>query len=133
MSNATFPRMFGKYALLRQFARGGMGEICLAALGELGGLEKLCLVKRVLEADDQPSLTNRLLDEAKVAVRLNQDVDHVAVLIHGTPQILLLAVDSNEDFVQVPNIAGGPDAASVFGHSQDQTSDTRVESFHKRQ
>jgi hypothetical protein len=26
-------------------------------------------------------------------------------LIHGTPQILLVAVDSNEDFVQVPNIA----------------------------
>jgi hypothetical protein len=26
-------------------------------------------------------------------------------LIHGTPEILWLAVDSNEDFVQVPNIA----------------------------
>jgi hypothetical protein len=31
--------------------------------------------------------------------------DHVAVLIHGTPQILLLAVDSNEDLVQVSGIA----------------------------
>ncbi|MEO6955057.1 MAG: serine/threonine-protein kinase, partial [Polyangia bacterium] len=63
--------MFGKYALLRPFARGGMGEICLAAHGELGGLEKLCLVKKVLQIDDQPSLAARLLDEAKVAVRLN--------------------------------------------------------------
>ena len=72
MSTATtFPRMFGKYALLRPFARGGMGEICLAAHGELGGLEKLCLVKKVLPTEDQVSLTNRLLDEAKVAVRLN--------------------------------------------------------------
>jgi hypothetical protein len=26
-------------------------------------------------------------------------------MIHRTPEILLLAVDSNEDFVQVPNIA----------------------------
>ena len=42
---------------------------------------------------------------ALITARLNQDVDHVAVLIHGTPQILLLAVDSNEDFVQMPNIA----------------------------
>jgi hypothetical protein len=42
---------------------------------------------------------------ALIAVRLNQDVDHVAVLIHGTPEILLLAVDSNENFVQVPHIA----------------------------
>ncbi len=63
--------MFGKYALLRPFARGGMGEICLAAHGELGGLEKLCLVKKVLGDDEQPSLQARLLDEAKIAVRLN--------------------------------------------------------------
>jgi hypothetical protein len=42
---------------------------------------------------------------ALIAARLNQDVDHVAVLIHCTPEILLLAVDSNEDFVHVPHIA----------------------------
>jgi hypothetical protein len=38
-------------------------------------------------------------------MRLDQDVDHVAVLIHNTPQIVLLAVDSNEDLVQVPVVA----------------------------
>jgi hypothetical protein len=38
-------------------------------------------------------------------MRLNQNIDHVAVLIHGTPQILLLAVDSNEGFNQMPLIA----------------------------
>ena len=42
---------------------------------------------------------------ALIAARLNQDVDHVAVLIHCTPQILLSAANSNEDFVQVPSIA----------------------------
>jgi len=36
---------------------------------------------------------------ALITAGLNQDVDHVAVLIHGTPKILLLAVDSNEDVV----------------------------------
>ena len=71
MSSQRFPRMFGKYALLRPFARGGMGEIYLAAHGELGGAEKLCLVKKVPEDRDAPGLTARLLDEAKVAVRLN--------------------------------------------------------------
>src|SRR5579864_1907645 len=40
-----------------------------------------------------------------ITVGLNQDVDHVAVLIHRTPEILLLAVDANENFVQVPHIA----------------------------
>jgi serine/threonine protein kinase len=63
--------MFGKYALLRAFARGGMGDIVLAASGELGGAEKLCLLKKVLEDKGSPALTNRFLDEAKVAVRLN--------------------------------------------------------------
>ena len=36
-----------------------------------GGAEKLCLVKKVPEDRDAPGLTARLLDEAKVAVRLN--------------------------------------------------------------
>jgi len=35
----------------------------------------------------------------------NQDVDHVAVLIDGPPEILLLAIDSNEDFVQMPVVS----------------------------
>jgi len=45
------------------------------------------------------------LCRALITMRLNQDVDHVAVLVHGTPQILLLAVDSHEDLVQVPVVA----------------------------
>jgi hypothetical protein len=54
-------------------------------------------------AAEQPSKES--FRGALITTRLNQDVDYVAVLIHGTPEILLLAVDSNEDFVQVPNIA----------------------------
>ena len=40
-----------------------------------------------------------------VASRLDEDVDHVAVLIHGTPQILPVTVDRDEDFVQEPCIS----------------------------
>jgi hypothetical protein len=40
-----------------------------------------------------------------VTTWLNQAVDHVAVLIHGPPQIVLLAIDPNESFVQVPAVA----------------------------
>jgi hypothetical protein len=36
---------------------------------------------------------------------LNQKVDHVAVLIDGSPKIVLSTIDSNENFVQVPAIA----------------------------
>jgi hypothetical protein len=38
-------------------------------------------------------------------MRLDQNVHDVSVLIHGTPQILLFAVDSNEDLIQMPLVA----------------------------
>ena len=40
-----------------------------------------------------------------VPPRLNEDIDHVSVLIHGTPQILPFAVDRYEDLVQEPCIS----------------------------
>ena len=40
-----------------------------------------------------------------IAARLQQDIDDITVLIHGTPKILLLAIDFHEDFVQMPRIA----------------------------
>ena len=63
--------MFGKYVLLRPMARGGMGELFLAAAGETGGFEKLCVVKKVLTELEDDGVRRRFLDEAKVVVRLN--------------------------------------------------------------
>jgi hypothetical protein len=40
-----------------------------------------------------------------IAARLQQNVDHVTVLVDGTPEILLASVDSNEQLVQIPGIA----------------------------
>ena len=67
--SADFPREFGKYVLLRPLARGGMGEIFLAA-GGASGFEKLCVIKKVLQEKGDRSRTARFLDEAKVVVRL---------------------------------------------------------------
>src|SRR6516164_3213214 len=39
-----------------------------------------------------------------IAARLEQNIDDVTILIHGTPKILLLTVDSDEEFVQIPGI-----------------------------
>jgi hypothetical protein len=41
-------------------------------------------------------------------MRLKQSVDDVAILIHGTPKILLLAIDSHEKFIHMPAIAETP-------------------------
>ena len=43
---------------------------------------------------------------------LDQDVQDIAVLVDGPPQVLPLAVDREEDLVEVPRVAGpGPAAA----------------------
>jgi eukaryotic-like serine/threonine-protein kinase len=65
-----FPQLFGKYVLVRPMARGGMGELFLAAAGERG-FEKPCVVKKVLHNLDDAGVHRRFLDEAKVVVRLN--------------------------------------------------------------
>jgi len=66
-----FPRQFGKYVLLKSLARGGMGEIYLAASGQTGGLNKLCVIKKVITEKTDPAKVNRFLDEAKVVLRLS--------------------------------------------------------------
>ena len=66
-----FPRQFGKYVLLKSLARGGMGEIYLAASGQPGGLNKLGVIKRVITEKTDRAKVNRFLDEAKVVLRLS--------------------------------------------------------------
>jgi hypothetical protein len=50
------------------------------------------------------------LGRTLIAARLQQNIDDITILIHGTPKILLLAVDSDEEFVQIPGIT----EASLF-------------------
>ena len=46
-----------------------------------------------------------------IAPGLDQDVDHVAVLVHGPPQILLPPLDLDEYLVQMPGVAHAAPAA----------------------
>ena len=65
------PRLFGKYVLLKSLARGGMGEIYLAATDQGGGLAKLCVIKTIIAEKTDRAKVNRFLDEAKVVLRLS--------------------------------------------------------------
>src|SRR6476619_6309454 len=66
----VYPRRFGKYVLLKPMARGGMGEIYLAATGE-GGVQKFCVIKKIIPERSDRAKANRFLDEAKVVLRLS--------------------------------------------------------------
>ena len=63
---------------------------------------------------DQPSrfaplslqqLPEESLGSAGVSSTLDQDIDHVAVLINGAPQVVSLALDADEDLVQEPDVS----------------------------
>ncbi|MBN2573911.1 MAG: serine/threonine protein kinase [Deltaproteobacteria bacterium] len=68
---AAYPRQFGKYVLLKPLAKGGMGEIYVAALGQLDGFDKLCVIKKVIPEKADEGKAKRFLDEAKVVLRLS--------------------------------------------------------------
>src|SRR5712692_1530574 len=50
-------------------------------------------------------LTEEAFGRTPIAPGLEEDVDHVAVLVDGPPEILLATLDVHEQFVQVPGVA----------------------------
>jgi hypothetical protein len=47
-----------------------------------------------------------------VSAGLDQDVEHVSLLVDGAPEVVLLAVDADLHLVEVPFIAGSRSAAA---------------------
>jgi serine/threonine-protein kinase len=62
----------GKYHLLAELARGGMGNVYLAAMQGPGGFNKLVVVKELKpEFSGDETYIAMFLDEARLAARLN--------------------------------------------------------------
>ncbi|MEP6653015.1 MAG: serine/threonine-protein kinase [Myxococcales bacterium] len=70
MLAGEFPRRFGSYVLLKPLARGGMGELDLAVTGG-HGMEKLCVIKRVLPHLLVSDTVQRFREEASMMMRLS--------------------------------------------------------------
>jgi eukaryotic-like serine/threonine-protein kinase len=61
----------GKYDLFARIGRGGMADVFLAVARGPMGFSKLAVIKRLREAaDDQPTMVDMFLDEARLAARL---------------------------------------------------------------
>lgn len=72
MEASTKLRPFGHYFILEKIAQGGMAEIFKGLTYDFSGLKKFIVIKRILPhiAANQEFI-NMLIDEAKIAVRLN--------------------------------------------------------------
>lgn len=95
----TGPREFGRLLLLKAIARGGMGEVYLAAMGDIEGAERPCVVKLIRkEHREDASFLARFLDEARIQAQMQHP---------GVAQILEAAIDQEgQPFVVVEHVPG---------------------------
>src|SRR5450755_1740420 len=95
----SLPRVIGRLVLLKLAARGGMGDVYLAATTGLEGAERPCIVKTVRRDHvHDGSFLARFLDEARVQAQLQHP---------GIAQVLEAANDeSGEPYTVVEYIEG---------------------------
>src|SRR5580700_11374086 len=95
----TLPRVLGHRTLLKLVARGGMGDVYLAASTGIEGAERPCVVKTVRRDHvHDGSFLARFLDEARVQSQLNHP---------GVAQVLEASTDENgEPYTVVECVEG---------------------------
>src|SRR6202789_1058747 len=95
------PRMLGRRILLKLAARGGMGDVYLAATTGIEGAERPCIVKTVRRDHmHDGSFVARFLDEARVQSQLQHP---------GVAQVLEASTDDNgEPYTAVEYVEGRP-------------------------
>ncbi len=95
----ALPRVFGRLLLLKLIARGGMGDVYLAATTGIEGAERACVVKTIRRDHiHDGSFLARFLDEARVQSQLNHP---------GVAQVLEAATDANgEPYTVVEHVEG---------------------------
>src|SRR3984957_4782609 len=104
-SGPPLPRVFGRLLLLKLMARGGMGDVYLAATTGIEGAERACIVKTVRRDHiHDGSFLARFLDEARVQAQLNHP---------GVAQVLEAATDENGEPYTVVEYVEGRSLADV--------------------
>ena len=98
-ASVPVPRALGRLLLLKLIARGGMGDVFLAATTGIEGAERAVVVKTVRRDHiHDGSFLARFLDEARVQSQLNHP---------GVAQVLEATTDENgEPFTVVEHVEG---------------------------
>ncbi len=88
----------GRYELLAEIGRGGMGEVYKARVSGARGFEKQVVIKRILpHLAGDPAFVERFLDEGRLAVRLNHA---------GIAQVFDLGEDEGRFFIAMEFVDG---------------------------
>ena len=66
----------------------------------------------VLQAFQQ--LAEELLRRFLISLTLYQNIQDVAILVHGSPQVMILAIDLNEHLIQVSLVTGSRTTTAQF-------------------
>jgi serine/threonine protein kinase len=106
-SEAAFdvPRAFGRLLLLKLIARGGMGDVYLAATTGIEGAERPCVVKTIRRDHiHDGSFLARFLDEARVQSQLHHP---------GVAQVVEAATDESGEPYSVVEYVEGRSLAEV--------------------
>ncbi|MFN7134062.1 MAG: serine/threonine protein kinase [Myxococcales bacterium] len=105
MATPAGPQQFGRYELLKRIGAGGMGEVWLARLKGLAGVDKICVVKKILpHLSEDPQFVSRFLDEAKVVVHL----------AHGNiAQVFEMGQEDEQYYMAMEYVEGRPLAKVV--------------------
>ena len=105
----SLPRQFGRLILLKKVARGGMGEVYLAAAGGIEGAERACVVKKIRrEHQDDRSFRARFLDETRIQAQLQHP---------GVAQIIDSATDEEDCPYAVVEYVEGRHLGEIVAHS----------------
>src|SRR4030088_2296983 len=93
------------------FNLGKQLAVCHAVASQLVGHDH---ARHILKALQQPP--EKAFGGFGIPPWLNEDVEHDAVLIHGTPKIMLHSLNPDEYLVEVPLVTGSwASAAKAFG------------------
>lgn len=104
-ASLSLPHVFGRFLLLKLLARGGMGDVYLAATTGIEGAERPIVVKTVRRDHiHDGSFLARFLDEARVQSQLNHP---------GVAQILEASTDENGEPYTVVEYVEGRSLADV--------------------
>ncbi len=101
-------RQLGRYSLIRKIATGGMGEVHLARLNSVQGVERLFAIKLLLpQFAEEQSVVDMFVTEARIAARIM----HTNVC-----QVFELGIEEDELFICMEYLQGVPATSILKNH-----------------